>query len=256
MLIQPENIVALKELSVGDIAFPLINYGNLELNRLLILSKTTIHAAHTNISKDSSACKYIDDLDWVDGGDIGWQCQMLEIISNRIFELIQEWQSNGDMELLKKIFIYIQLWGGNSGRGMFLNGNGNFKGNYSENIYIDFVKLALDGDILSLGKLKSSAKGGISYIGTSFASKHLYFWSQGRLPIFDSIISKIVFGRVKPRVDDYFGYYRALLELKEYLLIEYCNVETTQIERTLFNWAQSDLGSLWIKTRIKKSICA
>jgi hypothetical protein len=147
-------------------------------------------------------------------------------------------------ECLKKIFIYIHVWGGIAGRNIFVMGK-NFEGNFKPKTYkcaIDLLRNKKIGEALK--KLNS-----IAYLGTSFSTKHIHFWSLGELPIYDSVIAKLVFGRKTVRALHYEGYIQAIdnlitcLEWRDGILR---NRQT--IERGLFNWAANQ-GTEWLALR-------
>lgn len=240
-LIKPNDLEQINKLGKNEIAFPDIKY----TDDALIRTKTTLKAAYTNIIQ-SNASIQLEDLEkeWNPKGDIVWQNKMLNILQENIFVLIQEYTKSKDEVLLRKIFVYIQLWGGNTSRGFFLR-NGGFKTNFNEKVYLKSIELINENDFSEA--LKELLK--LEQMGISFATKHLFFWGNGLFPIYDNIIAMMVFGR-KPQ--------NSLLHYSEYVnaLKTMSNKKskcTSTIERTLFNWADTPDGQKWLSSR-KNSI--
>lgn len=237
IIIDPNNTNIISSLNVHEMAFPDITFDEQELIR----ARTTIKAAYSNIMNDTVASAFLNNLEWNHDGDIMWQNDMLNILSDNIFEMIEEWKRDDNDELLKRIFVHIQLWGGNTCRGFFLN-NGGFVNNFNNEHYKNGIFKAINGDLNSLCDLLK-----LNYMGISFATKHMFFWSNKKLPIYDNIISILVFGR-KPlnNLNHYNQYTQGLTHL--------ARTRQTQshiIERSLFNWADSQAGKEWL--RIRKS---
>ena len=238
-MINQNNFNEIEQLGRGDIAFPLIDY---HLNLPLQLPATTILAAYTTISKKVDPV-FLDGLEWNANGDIAWQNVMLQQLSNGIYAMIEEYNANPNDELLTKIFIRIQLWGGNAGRSVFNRGNG-WPGNFRVDVYRSAVQ-----EIANINYTRALATMNSMYgIATAFSTKHIHFWSNANAPIYDSIISEIVFGRNTVREKDYSPYINAL----DALVNEINNdqVNRSAIERSLFNWANTDLGKKWRKIRL------
>jgi len=240
-MINPNNFEVIANLTPGAFEFPNIDYS---LFPDLNLNKTTLHAAHKIIQNNVDAI-YLEDINWEINGDILWQNNKLSQLSNRIIQMINNYKINPDTNLLTKIFIWIQLWGGNSGRGIFVQGN-RWENNFNLNQYEIAVNSILFNNFEDgLNQLLN-----IYGIGTAFATKHLNFWSDGEAPILDSIISKIVIGRNNARQQDYLKYICALDNLIQVLdRLGTSNVTRKKIERNLFNWSNTVNGKLWINIR-------
>lgn len=244
-IISPKDIVA-KAPRRNEIAFPDIPFKDEPLWK----KRTTLKAAYTNINKYEDAVKYLSDLsdEWKKKGDIEWQNEMLNKIEKDIRLFIDDFDDN--IEDLKKIFIYIQLWGGSNGRGFFDGKGGNFESKFDKRIYRD----AINAVKVDATKEENIRKGlcsllALNQIAMSFATKHIYFWSKKELPIFDNIISNIVFGR-KIRchnINDYLKYVAASKKVSDLK-----GVDSHQIERSLFNWANTEDGKRWVDLRMPK----
>jgi hypothetical protein len=85
-------------------------------------------------------------------------------------------------------------------------------------------------------------------MNTSFATKHIHFWSRSDAPIFDSVISSIVFGRKILKTSEYGAYVESLNDLLQWL--EMPNLSRSDLERSLFNWANTPAGKEWISNRV------
>ena len=232
----------LKNIPFDNIAFPKIDYrAKVRLN----LNSTTLLAAYTTISKRVKN-EYINDLEWKEHGDINWQNKILEDLSDGIYKMIYEYKLNPSDFLLTKIFIWIQLWGGNSGRVIFVKRYG-WPKNFDINIYKEGVHLAMDDNhIMALEKLNL-----LYGVSTSFSTKHIHFWSKAKAPIYDSIIAAIIFGRNNNqiRAKEYPRYLGALRLLKSTL--NDSEIDESSIERNLFNWANTDEGIRWRELRLE-----
>ena len=241
IIINPENTSQIEQLKLDEIAFPDIDYKS---NQDLNLNSTTLLAAYTTISRRVDPI-FLTDLNWKKKGDTKWQNEKLKSLSERIYSMIGEHQQNKSDSLLTKIFIWIQLWGGNSGRKIFIKSKIEGKkwpDNFKTIIYSKAVCQIKQGHYRKALETLNSLYG----ISTAFSTKHIHFWSTGDAPIYDSIMAAIVFGS-KPRTEDYPRYIGALDKLVKILNGE--GINRSSIERNLFNWANSKEGSKWIKIR-------
>jgi hypothetical protein len=246
LIINPNNLEDIISLKIGDIAFPEIEYvRGLELQ----LPRTTLKGAYSIITKYINP-EIFDVLKWDVHGDIEWQNLMLEKISNEITQMIDLFRSNENArtdDFLKRIFIWIQLWGGITGRRPFVK-NSAFYETFQTDIYrksIDFI--LNDNFTLALTNL-NQLKG----IQTAFATKHIYFWSQKKAPILDRLIANIIFGKSIPLEKDYKRYYDSLNTALT-SLPNSADLTISDFERCLFNWANTDEGIRWRALRIKKA---
>jgi len=242
-MIDPNNIQAIQLLVQDQIAFPEIDY---RVNEPLNLPKTTILAAYTNIANYVEPV-LLEGLDWNHHGDIAWQNKMLHTLFERIIEMINHYHKNPkDGLLLTKIFVWIQLWGANSGKSPFVRGQ-RWPANFKLNIYSAAINFILEKDFHSALATLNRMFG----IKTPFATKHIHFWSNAEAPIYDSIIAAIVFGR-KPRQVSA-GQYQPYMDALDALIVELNNDQLTRssIERSLFNWANTPLGLQWRNLRLQ-----
>jgi hypothetical protein len=240
-MIDPNNIEEIQQLNQDEIAFPLIDY---HLHLPLNLPSTTLLGAYTTISNNVGQ-ELLEGLVWNNNGDIHWQNHMLQHLSDSIFEMINEYHNNPADQLLTKIFIWIQLWGGNSGRSVFIRGYG-WPQNFNICQYSNAVHEIMNGNFGNALTILN----GIYGISTAFSTKHIHFWSNATAPIYDSIIAAIIFGRNQNQVrsHEYLPYINGL----DLLINEINNNQVTRssIERNLFNWANTPLGIQWRNLRL------
>lgn len=243
MMIDPNNIEAIQLLVIDQIAFPEIDYN---VNEPLNLPASTLLAAYTNIANNVEPV-LLEGLNWNHHGDIAWQNQMLQTLSESITEMINDYHNNPkNVHLLIKIFVWIQLWGGNSGRSPFVCGPG-WPENFNLNIYSAAINFILLNDFHGALTTLNNMFG----IKTPFATKHIHFWSNAEAPIYDSIIAAIVFGRKPSQVSA--GQYQLYMNALDALIVELNNNQLTRssIERSLFNWANTPLGLQWRNLRLQ-----
>jgi hypothetical protein len=244
-LIDPADHAAIQGLGPGAIAFPDIDYQYFyPLNR----PRTTLLAAHTN-ARNNVPAPLLAGVPWNNNGNIAWQNQQLEKISNHIYKWIDDYQTNITLTpnqknaLLDKIFVWIQIWGGGEGRGVFVRGGG-WHANYNRASYqlgINNIIAPVPNYIQAFTDLDN-----IAYLGISFITKHIYFWSKAKAPIFDNIVSRAVFGVRQANVAAYPTYLGALNQLTEELPYP---TDAKTIERNLFSFLDTPDGQTWLELR-------
>ena len=117
-------------------------------------------------------------------------------------EAIRQIRSYHPGEDPKSIFHLIQAWGGNSGRGIYLHGEG-FNWNVLRPKYETLIKVCIntteinDESISKLVKAVRSFDKSVDHLGVSFITKHVRFWlirtlGNNALPIYDSIMANEV----------------------------------------------------------------
>lgn len=175
--------------------------------------------------------------------------------------------SNSDLE---KIAVGIQLWGANTGRSPFVRGGG-FKAHFNVTAYRQILTHLLSispaATITGCPHLRSAIglwkSVAFKYFGVSFATKHFSFWSQAigmptSLPIYDNIVANKFMGRcVSADWGDYVTYVRGMHEAVS--LINAANphlggrYSVIQLERQLFNWANTPAAAGWIRCPFRSS---
>lgn len=159
-------------------------------------------------------------------------------IEKHIGDLIQEYCKNKTDEKLVEIFHYIHLWGGITGRNIYVR-KGGFENNFKLDDYkkivekiIDLKQATLETDLKEIEKLFMS----IPFIGVAYGTKHLRFWSINtnknniQLPILDRVISIGLFDTPYCAWRHYYSYVQQMLEEAEKR-----NISITALERTLYN---------------------
>ena len=227
------------DLRKGEVAFPDIQY---RLETPLNREKYTLKAAFTTITKVIGD-NYFEDLVWKNQGDLAWQNETLEYLSHSISLMIQEYRNTRSHELLKRIFVRVQLWGGNAGRGIFIR-NGGFEENFDLSTYEKSIELVLMGSFYEALKKMNQIK----YLSTAFSTKHIHFWSKREAPIYDSIIAAAVLGRSVVKETDYPIYIEAIQALAKEK-----DSSVARVERNLFNWCNTPEGVYWRKLRLDKN---
>jgi hypothetical protein len=233
------NLQAIANLQADEIAFPQINYDGIQP---LQLPRTTLLAAYRNIENNINN-DLLEGLNREQNGDVNWQNTKLNELYWQIDNMIQQYRQNNQENLLMKIFVWIQLWGGNAGRSTFIRG-GRWENNFSLETYRNAIEQINQNNYQDALIMLNTMYG----IYTSFSTKHLHFWSDFTTPIYDQIIAAIVFGRKHARSQEFFIYNHAL----ETLINDLGNNQVTKstIERNLFNWAHTDAGKSWINIRL------
>lgn len=237
-IIEPRNIIKIGELQRNEIAFPDIDF---KKDVPLKLGSPTIKRAYSNITA-KIGYSYVEDIDWKKDGDVEWQNKMLQWLSNSIEKLIEDYNISPTEDMLTRIFVRIQLWGGAESRYQFVMGGG-FEENYDQQIYKSAINLIMEQKFyqanLEMEKMK--------FFGTAFATKHIFFWSNKKAPIYDSLIAKLVFGRKTADKKYYEVYLNSLEELARKM-----GVTSAMIERNLFNWVNTPEGKQWLTLRLKE----
>ena len=185
-----------------------------------------------------------------------------EIINNleqSIINKIKLHIKNPNDELLLLIFHSIQIWGGNTVRQFYFNDG------FNRNFNLESYKKAISYIRNDKENLLTKAIGEFKNIGQTniaFASKHFSFWTrdfqselnsfQKQLPILDRLIFSLVYG--KNTQPDYKHYNIFVNDI--YLASNKMNVSIQNLERQLFNFADTQEGKQWINSRINKQLCS
>ncbi|MCB1207635.1 MAG: hypothetical protein KDN18_25510 [Verrucomicrobiae bacterium] len=171
--------------------------------------------------------------------------QRLSALERLIGDEIASSQVNAEEQALSRIFHLIQLWGGKSGRNIYVMGGG-YAENYNVSAYRSMIQVAISGRPVPDAV---SAAGQISHFGISFATKHLRYWSlfagDGSFAIYDKLMARGCMGHNQPSWSHYDRY------LQE-LAVAASALETTvnQLERSCFGFFDSLEGHQWIKLRV------
>lgn len=120
--------------------------------------------------------------------------QEIRSLEEKINKKIKKYEITRNENQLEEIFHLIHLWGGNTGRNIYVMGGG-FKKNIRISSYKKLIDTAIDfSQIDELVNQISIFKSNSSNICTPFITKHTRFFSQQNkllpfLPIYDSLLS-------------------------------------------------------------------
>lgn len=120
--------------------------------------------------------------------------QEIRSLEEKINKKVKKYEITRNENQLEEIFHLIHLWGGNTGRNIYVMGGG-FKKNIRISSYKKLIDTAIDfSQIDELVNQISIFKSNSSNICTPFITKHTRFFSQQNkllpfLPIYDSLLS-------------------------------------------------------------------
>jgi hypothetical protein len=157
-----------------------------------------------------------------------------------------------DEDSLCEVFHLIQLWGGNTGRNIYLK-NGGFAANWCYESYKKIAQICIGAQGSEIYNTIPALDRHLKKIqnwGLAFASKHYSFWNAAgadhHLAIFDSVLCNGLFGVKTPNSRMYLEYLKKLVLYKQQHTTPIQN-----IERKLFNYFQSVEGAVWIAVRMR-----
>lgn len=163
----------------------------------------------------------------------------LRDLEDDIAGLTCRWSRDRDDDLLQEVFHKIQIWGGEHGRYIYVQGPAFDWAEIGEP-YRKLVEACLE-DGRTYGSLARKAKGFNSAmkdqgrrLGMSFITKHMHFWSavlrgDNALPIFDEIMARGL--RIRPKWENLETYWQCM---EDKALAE--RVSISALERQLFNY--------------------
>lgn len=140
---------------------------------------------------------------------------------------IQEYKPGDDLE---DIFHLIQTWGGRSGRGIYVRGNG-FDWYVIEPAYQELVDACLsirsvtENNLSFLVSAVERFNKSVRHMGVSFITKHTRFWlhkslgEHNALPIYDSVMARNLMGKDDARIIDLEEYWRVMCRMAQDLQI-------------------------------------
>ena len=176
--------------------------------------------------------------------------QQMQVLEQSILNEMRTYIPNPNPVLLVEIFHMVQLWGGITGRNIYVR-DGGFAANWNATAYQNFVAASITppagpGPNPRVALLRAAADQ-IDQFGVAFATKHARFWAQAAnvqpLPIFDRIMALGSMG-IKPGWNDY-GRYTA--EMAAHAQQARTNVAT--LERDAFAQFDTLPGKEWLKAR-------
>jgi len=167
------------------------------------------------------------------------EMEIKNVVENNLFD---------DEFKVLRIFDLISGWGGKQGRTPYLRPVGNTIRNSFSNWYSDYIegiKLAIEGNKIGLDYFKK-----IKYIGDSFGTKHLYFWSlyggNQPIPIYDARIKTLLY----LSIDEAPSFVEYLEDMNNFSTLK--NYTINQLEKALFAFSSNYFPneSLMIKNEI------
>lgn len=160
-------------------------------------------------------------------------------IENEAIRQIRAYQPGNDLE---SIFHLIQAWGGNSGRGVYLHGNGfnwkNIEPNYQTLINSCINTTVInDEPIAKLVKAVKSFDKSVDHLGVSFITKHVRFWlfrtlDNNALPIYDSVMANEVMRLNAVNAKDLAEYWKVMTAKAKQL-----GIGLVPLERQIFQYS-------------------
>ena len=160
-------------------------------------------------------------------------------LEHAILERIKNYKADDNLEL---IYHMIQIWGGSTGRGVYVLGDG-FDWNKIKPHYQKLVSRCLDIasiDEQTIGIMVDAVRdfdSSVEQMGVSFITKHTRYWfyktlRYDSLPIYDSIMARFVMRKKSAMMLHLPEYWMVMLEKsKEY------KIGLMQLERQIFKFA-------------------
>ena len=145
-----------------------------------------------------------------------------DVLEDGIIEMIKNYK---DSDNLEEIFHLIQIWGGSSGRGIYVFKNKSGE-KYSWQVIEEPYKKLVEAcrntnskdekNIHNLVEAVTKANESISHLGVSFITKHVRFWlykqlGEEALPIYDSIMAIEVMRKKEPYITDLEEYWNVMV---------------------------------------------
>lgn len=198
---------------------------------------STIKAMATNL-RNNGYGKLVEDL-------LGNQIDLrsIESLEERILEKVELYTKDQNDKALTEIFHAIQLWGGKEGRYIYVRGEG-FDDNFNLESYRKLVEGCTAGDLDQIIKSVSIFDKEVKYIGISFITKHVRFWSSmnqktNMLPIYDKIMAQGVMNVDAPKYKDLKVYWDNMRKAAADR-----RVDINDLERSLFNYFRGENGGV------------
>ena len=160
--------------------------------------------------------------------------------------IIRQIKSYKPGDNLEEIFHLIQIWGGNSGRGIYLFGDG-FNWEKLKPRYQDLVDACLsmrditEETLDALVEAVSEFNRAVKFINVAFITKHTRYWlcralDENALPIYDSIMAGYVMQR-NADIKDLREYWDVMLAKSKQL-----GIGLVPLERQIFKYAYEELN--------------
>lgn len=163
-------------------------------------------------------------------------------IEAEILSRISSYTTASDVEA---IFHLIQTWGGMTGRGIYLQGNGSHWETIKSH-YMQLVNACLSTQSLNVESIKKlseavrQADKSIKHLSVSYLTKHVRYWlyhtlRYNALPIYDSIMAKEIMHKTHPSTSHLEAYWLTMLAKSQEL-----GIDLMPLERQLFKYFYSN----------------
>lgn len=183
--------------------------------------------------------------------------ELYEKINDTIDEYVKKSEKDKETYPIENIFHMIQIWGGKTGRNIYVMGKKDkegkdlgkgFEAHWDKYKYKSIIDKCLEIKYDEKNEIQEEALQGlidvlrdnhISQLGTAFVTKHVRFWTypnlkNNALPIFDSVINENLYGKEgSPQLNALLTYWKHMIaKAKEK------GIELVPLERQLFKYFQ------------------
>lgn len=159
---------------------------------------------------------------------------LVKLIEIEIKNIVEHNLFNDESKVLR-IFDLISGWGGKQGRAPYLRPLGNTTRNSYKNWYSNYIlgaKCAINNKNEALKYFTT-----INFIGDSFGTKHLYFWSlyggNAPVPIYDARIKTLLY----LSIDEAPSFEQYVEDMNNFSIIK--NITINQLEKALFAFSSN-----------------
>lgn len=167
-----------------------------------------------------------------------------EDIEKRILNLVRDYVPYNE-SILQDVFHLIQVWGGMSGRHIYVRGEKfdwrKIKDQYK--LLVDACLNTKDTNNTSIDSLASTARNvsdKVDFLGISFVTKHTYFWlhkclPNDALPIYDSIMALEIMRKTEVRGRDLADYWKVMVAKAQNL-----DISLKALERQIYLYSRNN----------------
>ena len=192
------------------------------------LHNNNLSSTIINIVSDKGFCR-----EWLNG------IETLTDLEEHLFVLVTNY--GGTTEERLKVFHLVQIWGGKSGRNIYVMGKDGFCWNIIDQYYSQFINTCrsltghTESDMKNAYRAVMSFNEKVKNIGPSFITKHLRFWTYPNLhnemfPPYDSVMATNYMHKKYYRYSDIVPYWQ-----KIYKEASKGHLPVALYERILFN---------------------
>lgn len=167
-----------------------------------------------------------------------------EDIENRILKYVKEYVPYNE-SILQDVFHLIQVWGGMSGRHIYVRGK-KFDWRKIKDQYKMLVDACLktdhinDSSIDYLASVARTISDNVDFLGISFVTKHTYFWLHRNLPnealpIYDSIMALEIMRKNEVKGSDLANYWKVMVAKANNL-----DISLKALERQIYLYSRNN----------------